>query len=131
MEVDKLLSKNIVHPVYVRRVAPVAIVYSCKCNSFLLALQCSQHHVSRVNRVHVVWREGRILFRFVYWLGIHVLSDCDLLNYCVYNVFVSNRFVRLHTWQAQGSQPFYWVTTRCHNLSTFRKPLFNVVCVSK
>ena len=53
-----------------------------------LALEGGVHHVSRIERMNVVRREGRILLRLVDWLIIETFSNRKRLNNCSDNVLL-------------------------------------------
>jgi hypothetical protein len=53
-----------------------------------LALEGRVHHVSRIERMNVVRREGRILLRLVDWLIIETFSNRERLNNCSDNVLL-------------------------------------------
>jgi len=49
VQINELLAKDFVHESDVCSVRPVRVVYSREGDTLLLTLNCSEHHVSRVN----------------------------------------------------------------------------------
>ena len=78
--------------------SPVRVVHCGEGQVFLVALYCRQHHVSRINRMHEVRRERRLVLGFVYWLSIQVLCYCDLLKHSLNEKLCAHVFVWLAAW---------------------------------
>jgi len=131
VQLDELLSKNITHLVYVTGMGPVRIMHTRERYPLIVAFVSCTHHVSRVNWVNEIWWESCILFRFVYRLLINVISNCNILQSSLDNVFRCHVFVWLHTGQSHRRDPFDWITSWCNNFCTFCEPFLNLVCITE
>jgi hypothetical protein len=58
MEMHELLPQYAVHICYISCMGPEGVMHGCVLNFSILALDCCQHHVGGVNRVHIVGRES-------------------------------------------------------------------------
>lgn len=96
-----------------------------------VALQGSHHHVGRVDGVHVVWREGRVLFTLVDRLVVQAINHGDILQHSLDDVLLSQGLVRLNTREAKRSQPLHGVAVVSYFLGALGKPLLDVVGVSE
>ena len=76
---------------------PVGVMHCGKGNASFVSLNGSHHHVGRVDGVHKVGREGRVLFAFVHWLVVDALGNAHLLNDCLNHTLARNGFVGLDT----------------------------------
>jgi hypothetical protein len=76
---------------------PVRIMHGSVRDALLGAVNSSQHHVGRINRMHEVGRESRILLRLVNGLVIYRVGNGQALQNSGDNIFISDRFIRLNT----------------------------------
>lgn len=68
VKLDELRPQYLVHPFNVGSMSPVGIVDASEGYSFSLAVESSQHHMCRVDRVNEVRWESRVLLLLVDWL---------------------------------------------------------------
>lgn len=96
-----------------------------------MAFEGGVHHVSRIERMDVIRREGSILLRFIDWLVIKTFSYWERLNNCADNVLLRLRLVRLDTWEPKWGDPLNWLSGTGNNLSTLWEPLFDVISITE
>lgn len=131
MKLNELLSEYSVHRTDVRGMAPEGVVHGRERDAHLLALEGSVHHVGRVERMHEVRREGRVLLLLIYGLIVHALRHGQRLNYCRDDVLLRRRLVGLHARESQGCDPLHWLTRGGYDLRTLREPFLDAVGVSE
>lgn len=61
MKINELLSEDLRHPRDISGMAPERVMHSCEGHLLLVTLNSSKHHMSGVERVDEVGREGTIL----------------------------------------------------------------------
>lgn len=127
MKKDKLSAKKLTHPRRIASMTPVRIVDSSEGDALLFAFESRELHVRGVDRVHVIWRESRILLLLVYGLRVKILRKCYLLDYCLQHVLLSQVLVGLDAGQAERRLPLDWISGCGHDPGTFGEPFFDII----
>ena len=87
--------------------------------------------MGRIDGVHIIRRERRILLLFIDGLGVEVLGNSNGLDYCLKNILVRHILIGLHTREPQRRLPLHRVTRSCHNACTLGKPLLYIIGVAE
>lgn len=127
MQVNELLSQDAVHRGDVRRMAPERIVDSSEGNASLDAFKRGVHHMSGIEGVNEVRREGSVLLHFIDWLIIKALNYGKGLDHSLDDIPLRLRFIGLDTRQSERGDPFDGLTSAGHDLGAFREPFLNAV----
>lgn len=98
-----------------------------KGDARLFAFESRQLHVRRINGVHIIRRERRVLLLLVDRLRVKVLRERDLLDDGLQHILLSQILIWLDAGQAKRRLPLDRIASCCHNPGAFGKPFFNVV----
>lgn len=77
--------------------------------------------------MHEVGRERRRVFTLVHWLCVEIFGNRDLLEYCLNEVLLTDKFVRLDTGHAERTHPLYRLACRSDHFGTLGKPVFDLI----
>lgn len=131
MKLDELRTQYAIHRWYIAGVGPERVMHGGEGNIGLLTLEGGVHHMSGIEGVDEVGREGAVLFLFVHRLVIKVLNDWEWLDDSTDDVFLRLTLIGLDTWEAERCDPLHRLASTGDDLGTLREPFFDVVSIAE